>query len=423
MNASMKSMLTDLALPPIVADMWVDRSPIAGWTRAVSVPLESETALALLRLTRFLARFQAKWVPVSRPESALPSRVRARSDAKPVPTFAERALGTGIHFAGKRYGLRRSSGAAPLPAGTIFSPGWLARRAAELMVATATAYFGLSSQVSAADPSETSSDRAVTVAQTKRMCFVDTLQITGVLVPRNEILVRPDKEGLQISQVLVGAGDSVVSGQVLARLTQPDGQQSSGTGNAVQAPAAGVISSVSAVIGTMASARAEPLFRIAKQGEMELLAETPVNTLARLAPDQPVKVEIIGVGELAGKVRLFSTAINPTTQLGQVRLFIGSDQRLRAGVFGRATVEVGRRCGAAIPLSAILYGQGGAIVQVVRDSRVETRRVSVGLLAAEQAEIRDGLSEGDLVVARAGAFVRDGDRVRPITATVPSGRQ
>jgi len=348
----MKSMLTYFALPPIVADMWVDRSPIAGWIR-----------------------------------------------------------------------LRRSRGAEPLPAGNVFSPGWLARRAAELMVATATAYFGLPSQVSAADPSEASSDRAVTVAQTKRMCFVDTLQVTGVLVPRNEILVRPDKEGLQISQVLVGPGDSVVSGQVLARLTQPDGQQSSGSGNAVQAPAAGVISSVSAVIGTMASARAEPLFRIAKQGEMELLAETPVNTLARLAPDQPVKVEIIGVGELAGKVRLSSTAINPTTQLGQVRLFIGSDQRLRVGVFGRATVEVGRRCGAAIPLSAVLYGQGGAIVQVVRDSRIETRRVSVGLLAAEQAEIRDGLSEGDLVVARAGAFVRDGDRVRPVTATVPSGRQ
>src|SRR6266852_4760534 len=69
LNAAMKSMLTYFALPPIVADMWVDRSPIAGWTRSVSVPLESETALALLRLTRFLARFQAKWVPVSRPES------------------------------------------------------------------------------------------------------------------------------------------------------------------------------------------------------------------------------------------------------------------------------------------------------------------------------------------------------------------
>jgi integrase/recombinase XerC len=37
------------------------------------------------------ARFQAEWAPVSRPESAPIKEVGARSDAKPVPTFAERA--------------------------------------------------------------------------------------------------------------------------------------------------------------------------------------------------------------------------------------------------------------------------------------------------------------------------------------------
>jgi phenylacetate-CoA ligase len=37
------------------------------------------------------ARFQAEWVPVSRPESAPNQKSGARSDAKPVSTFAERA--------------------------------------------------------------------------------------------------------------------------------------------------------------------------------------------------------------------------------------------------------------------------------------------------------------------------------------------
>jgi RND family efflux transporter MFP subunit len=166
----------------------------------------------------------------------------------------------------------------------------------------------------------------------------------------------------------------------------------------------------------MASTRADPLFRIATNEEMELLAEAPIKTLARLAPNQSAKIDIIGVGELNGKVRHLSTAINPTTQLGQVRIFVGRDQRLRIGAFGRAMVSIGRRCGASIPFSAVLYGPGGAVVQTVRDGRVETRRVEVGLLAAGQAEIREGLSEGDIVVARAGAFVRDGDRVRPVTA-------
>src|SRR3954469_1926762 len=259
-------------------------------------------------------------------------------------------------------------------------------------------------------------DMAVTVARTTNVCFSDTLQVTGIVVPRNEILVRPDREGLQISQVLVEPGDTVVSGQVLARLAPPEGQQgSSATTVAIQAPVAGIVTSRSAVVGTLASARAEPLFRIAAKGEMELLAETPVKTLASVAADQSAKIAIPGVGELSGKVRTFSVDINPTTQLGQIRVFIGSDPKLRTGAFGRANIDVGRRCGPSIPLSAVLYGPAGTVVQVVRDNRIETRKVSVGLLAGGQAEVREGLAEGEMVVARAGAFVREGDRVRSMT--------
>jgi hypothetical protein len=149
---------------------------------------------------------------------------------------------------------------------------------------------------------------------------------------------------------------------------------------------------------------------------MELLAETPIKTLAKLEPNQSAKVEIVGIGALKGKVRNVSTTVNPTTQLGEVRLFIGRDARLRVGAFGRAKIEIARRCGAAVPFSAILYGPAGTIVQTVRDGRIETRPVTVGLLAAGQAEIRKGIAEGELVVPRAGAFVRDGDRVRAITS-------
>jgi HlyD family secretion protein len=180
---------------------------------------------------------------------------------------------------------------------------------------------------------------------------------------------------------------------------------------------------VSAVIGSVASARAEPLFRIARQGEMELLAETPVNSPTRLAPNQLAKIEIIGLSELTGKVRLVSSAINPTTQLGQVRLSIGASQKLRAGAFGRAIIEVGRRCGASVPFSAVSYEQEGPVVQVVRSNQIESRRVTVGLIAAGAVEVREGLSEGDVVVAKAGAFVRDGDRVRPVTDSGTSVRR
>ena len=121
----------------------------------------------------------------------------------------------------------------------------------------------------------------------------------------------------------------------------------------MQAPIAGTISARDAAVGAPASATGQPLFRIATGGEMELLAETPIKTLAKLAPNQPAKVEIVGIGALNGKVRNVSTTINPTTQLGEVRLFIGRDARLRVGAFGRAKIEIARRCGASVPFSAI----------------------------------------------------------------------
>jgi multidrug efflux pump subunit AcrA (membrane-fusion protein) len=40
---------------------------------------------------------------------------------------------------------------------------------------------------------------AVTVVRAKRSCFADTISVSGMLVPREEVAVRPEREGLQIS--------------------------------------------------------------------------------------------------------------------------------------------------------------------------------------------------------------------------------
>jgi len=289
-----------------------------------------------------------------------------------------------------------------------------AERFVPAIAAIVTVFCVISSPLASAErrDEDARADIVVTVVKAKNMCFKDTLQVTGVISPRDEILVRPDREGFRVSEVLVEAGESVTSGQTLARLTPSDKQQGSAVN--VQAPAAGIISARNAAVGAPASATGLPLFRIATGGEMELSAETPIKTLNKLEPNQPAEVEIVGVDALKGKVRSVSTTINPTTQLGEVRVFIGRDRRLRVGAFGRAKIEIARRCGASVPFSAIFYGPSGTIVQTVRDGRVESRPVTVGLLAAGQAEIRRGITEGELVVPRAGAFVRDGDRVRAI---------
>jgi len=264
---------------------------------------------------------------------------------------------------------------------------------------------------------------AVTVVRAKRSCFADTISVSGMLVPREAVAVRPEREGLQISQVLVDAGETVTSGQVLARLIPPDAQPNSSQTVQVQSPVAGIILKVDATIGTTASARAAPLFQIIARGEFELLGEVPAQHLSKLSAGQVAKISVASASEVTGRVRSIAATVNGGTQLGQVNIFIGSDARLRVGAFGRGQIVVAQSCNVAIPLSAVLYSQDTAVVAVVRNDRVETRQVVVGHLAEGEAEVREGLAEGDLVVAKAGAFFREGDRVRPFLNGAPAGQK
>ncbi|MFL5029246.1 MAG: efflux RND transporter periplasmic adaptor subunit [Xanthobacteraceae bacterium] len=292
----------------------------------------------------------------------------------------------------------------------------VARTIASAMAATAAVATAAVAQPSAG----AAVGMAVTVTKASRTCFTDTLQVSGILVPREEVFVRPETEGLQVSQILVEDGERVTAGQNLARLVRPEGQGPAASAT-VRAPAAGIVNHRGIRIGMTASARADPLFRIIANSEVELQGDVPGTRIAKLAPGQTARVELAGVGEVTGRVRVVAPEVDLATQLGRTRISLGNDEKFKVGAYARAIVEVGRSCGATIPLSAVLYGPEGAIVQVVRDDRVETRRVRVGLLSGGNAEIREGLNEGDMVIARAGAFLREGDRVRPILAEGGAG--
>ena len=291
----------------------------------------------------------------------------------------------------------------------------------KFLVATA----GILVSSTTAMPAEKVEDRpatamTVTVVSTKHMCFTNRVRATGILAAADEVLVRPQREGFQISQVLGEPGDVVTVGQVLARLEPLEGQP--GPGIAVTAPVAGTIIGKSAMIGTMASARADPMFRIAVRGELELQGEVAARYLPKIAVGQTAKAEVFGMGEVTGRVRALGAMVDPMTQSGQVRILFAADKRLRVGAFGRAIIEAGQSCGTAIPLTAVLYGTEGEIAQVVGGDRVESRRIRIGLMSGNMVEIREGLKEGDLVIARAGSFLREGDHVRPVVVEFPRPR-
>jgi RND family efflux transporter MFP subunit len=184
----------------------------------------------------------------------------------------------------------------------------------------------------------------------------------------------------------------------------------------VLAPADGIVSRRMARVGGYAAGAAEPMFRIVANGEVELDAEVTETRMAGVKIGQSARVEVAGVGEIAGKVRLVSPEVDKATRLGRVRIYLGDNPALRVGGFARGVIETATSHGLAVPASAVLYGPDGPSVQVVRDHKVETRPVKIGLSVGALAEVREGLAEGELVVSRSGTFLRDGDAVRPIMA-------
>ncbi len=282
------------------------------------------------------------------------------------------------------------------------SRNWLALLTALLLLATSAL---------AADDADAPNGATVTVLKAAKACFGDIVEVSGIVIAREETAVRPERQGLKVSEILAEAGDTVTAGQNLARLTIPDGGL-----QVVQAPVAGLISASTAVIGALASGKGEALFTIIARGEFDLVGLVPTQSLSRLAVNQTARIRIIGAGEVDGRIRRIAPTVEPNSQLGQVFIAVTGNKRLLVNSSGRAMIKTGQSCNIAVPLTAVLYGTAGTVVQVVRRQRVETKHVEVGLMSGGQVEIRDGLVEGDIVVARAGALLREGDPVRTVMA-------
>ena len=252
---------------------------------------------------------------------------------------------------------------------------------------------------------------AVTVLKAAKACFNNNVEVSGIVLAREETFVRPERQGLKVAEILADAGDTVTAGQNLARLTLPEGGL-----QVLQAPVAGLISQSTATIGAMAGGKGEALFTIIARSEFDIVGMVPVKDIGRLQVGQQARIKVSGAGEVDGRVRRVAPTVEPNSQLGQVFIGITPTRRFLVNSSGRALIKTGQSCGISVPLTSILYGTAGTVVQVVRRGRIETRRVETGLMVAGQVEIKDGLVEGDIVVARAGALLREGDPVRTVTS-------
>lgn len=194
-------------------------------------------------------------------------------------------------------------------------------------------------------------------------------------------------------------------GELLARNARLD----------IVAPAAGLVLERNVEPGQTVSAGGGPLFRIARDGEMELLARVGETELTKLSPG--VVADVVPVGterSYRGRVWQLEPTIDPQDRQGVVRIALGYALGLRPGGYATATIKSGTLMAPILPESAVLSDKDGAFVYII-DAKNKARRraVKTGIATSEGLAIIDGLDGSEKVVLRAGGFLNPGESVNP----------
>jgi HlyD family secretion protein len=187
----------------------------------------------------------------------------------------------------------------------------------------------------------------------------------------------------------------------------------------VKAPVGGIVSRRAARLGAAAGGAGEPLFRIIKDGAIDLEAEAPEQALPRLAVGMSAELALPGVADkVAGTVRLIGAEVDKASRTGKVRVALDPSARAHIGGFASAEIVLTRSQGVGVPATAVARDASGARALVVRDGVVEQRKVTLGVAEGDAVEIAGGVNAGETVVARAAAFLRPGDRVTAVRAAI-----
>jgi RND family efflux transporter MFP subunit len=183
----------------------------------------------------------------------------------------------------------------------------------------------------------------------------------------------------------------------------------------LRAPVSGLIISRSVTKGQIVAAGTE-MFRMVRDGRLELDAQVPETELGLIRAGQSATIASDQVGQATGSVRIVTPEVNAETRLGLARIALSGAGGFRPGMFARARIDVGAQPTVTVPTAAVLYRENRAGVFVLTaDNHARFQPVTVLSRSADRTSVSD-LAAGSRIVVEGAGFLGDGDRVRVGTA-------
>ncbi|WP_298826224.1 efflux RND transporter periplasmic adaptor subunit [uncultured Piscinibacter sp.] len=169
------------------------------------------------------------------------------------------------------------------------------------------------------------------------------------------------------------------------------------------------------------------LLTLALASPVELVGQVDERYLEQLRVGQAARVraDAYPQQDFAAQVRSIAPVVDAQRGAVEVKLALpqAAPAFLREDMTLSVEVETGRRESALVVPMDALDGEresGAATLRVVRDGRVESRRVRLGMTTFDAAEVVEGLAAGEMVLL--GAAPAPGARVRPDVSAAAAQR-
>jgi RND family efflux transporter MFP subunit len=188
----------------------------------------------------------------------------------------------------------------------------------------------------------------------------------------------------------------------------------------IRSPSAGLVLTRQIEPGQIVSSGSGVLFRVAKDGQMELRAQLSEADLQTVHVGTRAEVTPVGTSQtFTGQVWQVSPVIDPQTRQGVARVALAYNPALRPGGFAAARIVAGSSVAPLLPQSAVLSDTRGNFVYVLDAQNQAVRRdVTTGPVSDQGVAITSGLEGTERVVLTAGAFLNPGQKVNPNLQTL-----
>lgn len=330
-----------------------------------------------------------------------------------------------------------------------------------LIVATAAFVACNSNQKAATEEVAAESAVAVKTAVAEKMTIDLKETYTSEILPYKENDITPAAQGLHIDQIKFDVGDRVKEGQVVATLNRTSlkqleinlatvedsynrmkpvheaggisDQQFTELENTlslqkeiveqmrknseIKSPISGVVTARNYENGDLFSGM--PILHVMQINKLKVMANVSEQYYPNVKVGQPVEIHVdIYPGEVfEGKVSRINPSLDAATRTFGVEVTIpNTNERLRPGMYARATFNMGQREAIMIDDIAVQKQSGSSerFVYVIKDGVANYRLVDDGRKIDGKVEIRKGIEAGEQIATTSFVRLMDGKAVEVV---------